>query len=146
MPMTDPVLVLYSLRECPHCEAAREFLRGRGIAFVERDVREEAGAIRDLARLTGESVVPTIALGDDVQVGWDAARVAEMLDNPLPPEEEDLLLAVIEEAIRSDSEEEEPADWPRLASVPTSAGTSVEEAEVRTGPSRAGKDCTSPAE
>ncbi len=92
----DAVVRLYARRDCAQCEAARAFLRGRGVAFVEIDVMGEAGAIAELARLTGQATVPTITLGGDVQVGWDESRVAEMVDDPLPPEEEDPLLAFIE--------------------------------------------------
>jgi glutaredoxin 3 len=101
--MTDRRLVLYSLRECVHCQDARAFLRGRGLSFEERDVREDAGAVGELTKLTGESVVPTIVYGDDVQIGWDVVRVTAMLDDPLPPEEEDRLLASIEEAARAEA-------------------------------------------
>ena len=100
--MTNAALVLFSLRECPHCQAAREYLRARGVPFVERDVREEAGAVHDLTKLTGECIVPTLSLAGDVQVGWDAVRVGAMLDDPLPPEEEDRLLAIIEETTGQD--------------------------------------------
>jgi glutaredoxin 3 len=99
--MTERPLLLYTLRECSHCDAARNFLQARGLSFTERDVREDAGAINELTKLTGESTVPTIVFGDDVQIGWDAARVAEMIDNPMPPPEEDKLLASIEEAARA---------------------------------------------
>jgi glutaredoxin len=100
LPMTDDLVVLYALRECPQCDAARAFLQVRGVSFVERDIRLEAGAIEDLTKLTGESIVPTVVVGRDVQIGWDEVRVSDMLDNPLPPEEEDHLLASIEAATR----------------------------------------------
>jgi glutaredoxin 3 len=144
--MTDSRVVLYSLRECPHCQAACEFLRARGVAFVERDVREEGDAIRDLTKLTGESIVPTVVVGGDVQVGWDAARVAEMLDHPLPPEEEDNLLAVIEEATRLDLASTALTSSTLSTTVPAPSGTAVVSAEVPVGVSRKGEDCTSPAE
>jgi glutaredoxin len=92
VPVSDRAIVLYSVRDCPQCEAARTFLRDHGFDFVDIDVRENIEALRSLATLAGQAVVPTIVCGDDVQVGWDAARVTDMLANPLPAEEEDLLL------------------------------------------------------
>lgn len=144
--MADPILVLFSLRECPHCEAAREFLRARGVAFVERDLREEPGAAGDLAKITGESIVPTIVYAGDVLIGWDAVRAAEMLDDPLPPEEEDRLLAIIEAATEPDDDWPIPADDDEFDTVPTRDGTAVESAELRTGWARQGAGRTSPAD
>jgi glutaredoxin len=144
--MADNALVLFSLRECPHCEAARAFLRARGVPFVERDVRDELGAINDLAKITGESIVPTLVYGDDVQVGWDAVRVSEMLDDPLPPEEDDDLLAVLEAATEPDADWPTPTDGEEFEPVQTSAGTPVESAEVREGRARHAPRRTSPVE
>jgi len=100
--MTDDPVILFTLRECPQCEAARAWLRGRGVPFVERDIHAESGAIEDLTKLTGASVVPTVVVGQDVQIGWDEIRVSDMITNPLPPEEEDRLLASIEAATEPD--------------------------------------------
>lgn len=88
--MTDRPVVLYATRGCPVCDAARSFLRERGVAFTDVEVREEAASLRDLVRLSGRAVVPTIVVGADVQVGWDAARVEDMLAHPLPPADDDL--------------------------------------------------------
>lgn len=111
--MAHHPVVLYAIRECPTCERARTFFRERGVAFTELDVTSDAQIVRDLTRMAGEAVVPTIVVGDDVQVGWDASRVAEMIDDPLPDEEDQL--TVIFEEIERELEEEERQKKEELA-------------------------------
>lgn len=89
--MTDQTVVLFATRGCPRCEEARAFLRDRNVSFEDVEVKGNAKAVRELIRVAGHAVVPTIMVGDDVQVGWDASRVEDMLANPLPPEEDDLI-------------------------------------------------------
>lgn len=103
--MPDAPLVLYVTAGCPLCDSARAFLRGRGAEFHEIEVKADTDELRVLVRLAGAAVVPTIVRGDDVQVGWDEARVAEMLDDPLPPEEDEL--GAIFEEIKRDLERED---------------------------------------
>lgn len=106
--MAHHPVILYATRDCPTCEVARQFLRGRGVAFTELDASSDARIVRDLVRLAGAAVVPTILIGDDAQVGWDQARVAEMLDDPLPDEEDQL--TVIFREIELQLKKEEPGE------------------------------------
>jgi glutaredoxin len=101
-----PAIILYARRDCPNCQAARAFLVGLEVPFAFRDVQEDEPALRELTGLTGKAVVPTVVVGDDVQIGWDQSRVADMVQNPLPPEEDDNLLAFL------DDEEEPPGEIP----------------------------------
>jgi glutaredoxin 3 len=73
-------IVLYSTQGCPHCAAARQFLASRGVAFGERDPFRDRAALGRMIALTGRASVPTLAVGRDVMVGFDAARWSEMLD------------------------------------------------------------------
>jgi glutaredoxin 3 len=90
--MADRAVVLYSARGCAECERARAFLRERGIEFADVEATEDARTLRELVNASGKAVVPTIVVGDDVLVGWDQARVEEMLAQPLPPPEDDIVI------------------------------------------------------
>lgn len=115
--MTRHPVILYATHDCPTCERARAFFRERDVPFTEVEVTSEARIVRDLARMAGEVVVPTIVVGDDVQVGWDAARVAEMIDDPLPDEEDPLI--VIFEEIERELEEEDRRENEKLGEPKT---------------------------
>lgn len=120
--MFDRRVVLYATGGCPRCEAARAFLQARGVEFADIEVKANPAALHELIRLVGHALVPTIVVGDDVQAGWDSARVAEMLDDPLPLGEDEVTVVFREverELDREESGEPRTADrWPRGENVP----------------------------
>jgi hypothetical protein len=73
------------------------------VVFTDIEVTEDARWLRELMRVAGHAVVPTIVVGADVQVGWDASRVEEMLTDPLPAAADDLKIVF-------GDEDEEPQD------------------------------------
>ncbi len=123
--MLDRVVTLYTTAGCHRCEEARALLRRKGIEFADVEVKGNEAAIKELMRLTGATIVPTLVVGDDVQVGWDPGRVEEMLDDPLPIGTEELtaVLEAAEVALLPLEEDEEEA----------APGSSGEQARERSG-------------
>ena len=60
------------------CEAVKEFLSQRGIAFSERDVLQDEQALEELRQL-GYLTTPVIKVGDEVVVGFNRKRLEELL-------------------------------------------------------------------
>ncbi len=60
------------------------FLSENGIAYVERDVMEDAAALRELEEL-GVMTTPVVRVGDEVVVGFDRARLSALLGVDPPP-------------------------------------------------------------
>jgi len=60
------------------------FLSENGIAYVERDVMEDAVALRELEEL-GVMTTPVVRVGDEVVVGFDRARLSALLGMDPPP-------------------------------------------------------------
>ena len=52
------MVTLYVVPGCPLCADARAWLRQHGIAYVERDVARDFGALRAMYRLTRQGLVP----------------------------------------------------------------------------------------
>jgi glutaredoxin len=71
--------VLYSSGECPGCDAARVFLRQRGIPYSERTV-EAVEDVETLRRLTGSDKVPVLTLGSARFPGFNSVEWARGLD------------------------------------------------------------------
>jgi glutaredoxin len=69
----------YSLPDCPHCKAAREFLLGSGADFIEFDVSKDRLALRSMLLMTTRDEVPTIIAGDSAVVGFDPVSWAAHL-------------------------------------------------------------------
>lgn len=71
----------YSLPDCPHCKAAREFLLGRGADFIEFDVSKDRLALRSMLLMTTRDEVPTIIAGDSAVVGFNPSSWDALLKN-----------------------------------------------------------------
>ena len=77
-----PKVVLFSTSWCPHCKAAKAYLTGKEIPFINRDVELDTDA---MALLTGKyqsQGVPVIVIGEDEQVlrGFDEGSLAKALE------------------------------------------------------------------
>ncbi len=55
------VLTLYVVPHCPLCAEAREWLRSHNVAYVERDVANDFGALRAMYKRTRQNLVPVFA-------------------------------------------------------------------------------------
>lgn len=79
---TSFVVTLYVVHDCPLCADARRELTRRGVAFVERDVADDFGALRRMYKLTKQRFVPVIELNDFALVRPTSAELDELLSQP----------------------------------------------------------------
>ncbi len=73
-------VTLYSLKTCEPCDAARTFLRTRGVPFTEKLVLtgEDGDA---MLRLTGGREAPSISIGAQVLRGFSSDNWSSYLDS-----------------------------------------------------------------
>ncbi len=76
-----PRVVLYSQPGCAPCFAARTWLLSRKVPFTYRDVQADPQAFRELMDL-GSRSTPTLLVGTEVMIGFDAARLEALLAAP----------------------------------------------------------------
>jgi glutaredoxin len=72
-------VTLYVVPGCPLCATAREWLARHCVAFVERDVQQDYGALRAMYRLTRQNLVPVFARGGRALVRPTDAQLEEFL-------------------------------------------------------------------
>ncbi len=60
------------------CDKVKEFLSQEGVAFTERNVAADETALDDLKEL-GYMTTPVTKVNGDVVVGFDTARLKEVL-------------------------------------------------------------------
>ena len=60
------------------CDRTEEFLRENGVEFAVRNVAEDDGAMAELERM-GTMTTPVTVVGDEVVVGFDRARLGQVL-------------------------------------------------------------------
>jgi glutaredoxin 3 len=75
----DTSVTIYSTPVCHFCHAAKEFFQENNIAFTEHDVAASAEKRQEMIDLTGQMGVPVIKISDDIVIGFDEAKLRELL-------------------------------------------------------------------
>ena len=58
---------------------AKEYFSARGISYVNLDVSADKAAADEIVRVSGQMGVPVIVIDGKVVVGFDKARIEELL-------------------------------------------------------------------
>ena len=77
--VSQPRVVVFSTPTCTYCGMAKRYLRERGIRFTEIDVSRDPQAAQDMIRKSGRQGVPQIDIGGTIVVGFDRARIDQLL-------------------------------------------------------------------
>lgn len=72
-------VVVYGTDTCPYCIQARDYLKGRKVAFGDFNVKDGGKGQRDYAAL-GAKVVPVILIGNRRLEGFNEKAVADALE------------------------------------------------------------------
>lgn len=72
-------VVIYSTPTCHFCHAAKAFFDEHGVAYVNHDVASDMEKRKEMIDMTGQMGVPVIRIENDVVVGFDEAKVKELL-------------------------------------------------------------------
>lgn len=75
----DKTVTIYSTPACHFCHAAKDFFTDNNVEFTDVDVAVDAEKRQEMIDMTGQMGVPVIRIGDDVVVGFDEAKVKELL-------------------------------------------------------------------
>lgn len=82
MPDTNkpqPRVVIFSTPTCGFCNAAKSYMRSKGIQFRDVDVTRDQSAARDMVRRSGQMGVPVIDIGGRIVVGFDRPKIDRLL-------------------------------------------------------------------
>ena len=72
-------VTIYSTPVCHFCQAAKEYFKENDIEYTEFDVAADQEKRQEMIEMTGQMGVPVIRIEDDVVVGFDESKVAELL-------------------------------------------------------------------
>jgi glutaredoxin 3 len=72
-------IIVYTTPTCPYCHQVKHFLSERGVKFTERDVSVDRAAATEMIQKTGQRGVPVITIDGQVVVGFDRARLEQLL-------------------------------------------------------------------
>lgn len=70
---------IYSTPTCPWCIRAKEYLNSKGINFENIDVSSDEKGLQEMIDVSGQMGVPVIVVDGEVVIGFDKARLEELL-------------------------------------------------------------------
>lgn len=77
---TQPKVVVFTTPTCTYCNQAKRYLKEHQVRFTEVDVSRDMQAANDLRNRTGQTGVPVILINNRPIVGFDRARINQMLN------------------------------------------------------------------
>jgi glutaredoxin 3 len=72
-------VTIYSTPVCHFCHAAKDFFKENNVEYTEHDVAADLEKRSEMIDMTGQMGVPVIRIGDDVIIGFDEAKLKELL-------------------------------------------------------------------
>ncbi len=75
----DKDIIIYSTPSCHFCHVAKEFFTNHQIEVTDINLAEDVAERQAMIKLTGQMGVPVIKIGNEVLVGFDEAKLKELL-------------------------------------------------------------------
>lgn len=72
-------VIIYSTNSCMYCRMAKDFFRENKVEYTEKDVYMDEEARNEMIKMTGQSGVPVIKIGDEIVIGFDKASLKQLL-------------------------------------------------------------------
>ncbi len=72
-------VTIYSTPSCHFCHAAKDYFKENNVQFEDFNVLDNMEKRQEMIDMTGQMGVPVIRIGDDVVVGFDQSKIAELL-------------------------------------------------------------------
>ncbi|MCF7815990.1 MAG: glutaredoxin family protein [Candidatus Pacebacteria bacterium] len=72
-------VTIYSTPACHFCHAAKAFFDENNVVYTDSNVAEDLEKRKEMVDLTGQMGVPVIRVDDEVIVGFDEAKLRELL-------------------------------------------------------------------
>jgi glutaredoxin-like YruB-family protein len=70
---------IYSTPTCPYCKMAKEFLKENNVQFDDLDVSSNQSAAQEMISKSGQMGVPVLDIKGQTVVGFDKARIKQLL-------------------------------------------------------------------
>ncbi|MDP3900055.1 MAG: glutaredoxin domain-containing protein [bacterium] len=72
-------VIIYTTPTCTYCNAAKGYFKQNNIAYTEKDVTVDQIAQQDMISKSGQMGVPVIDIDGNIVVGFDQAKLKELL-------------------------------------------------------------------
>jgi glutaredoxin 3 len=72
---TTNQVVIYSADWCAFCHATKQYLNGKGITFIEKNVEQDPAFAKEAVTKSGQMGIPVLDINGQVIVGFDRPRI-----------------------------------------------------------------------
>ncbi len=72
-------VTIYSTPSCHFCHMAKEFFNENGVVYEDINVAADAERRAEMVDMTGQMGVPVIRIEDDVVIGFNKPKIAQLL-------------------------------------------------------------------
>jgi glutaredoxin 3 len=72
-------ITIYSTPTCVYCNMAKSFFKANGMEYTEFNVATDLAKRKEMIDKTGQMGVPVIDIDGQVVVGFDEAKIKEMV-------------------------------------------------------------------
>ncbi|MFA5132435.1 MAG: glutaredoxin family protein [Candidatus Paceibacterota bacterium] len=70
---------IYSTASCHFCHMAKDWMAAKNIPFKDYNVGEDLVKRKEMVEMTGQLGVPVIKIGDEVMIGFNQEKMAQLL-------------------------------------------------------------------
>lgn len=70
---------VFSTPTCPYCYMAKDYLKAKNISFEDIDVSRDRNQAMAMVQKSGQMGVPQLWIDDEVVVGFNTARIDQLL-------------------------------------------------------------------
>lgn len=72
-------VAIYTTPTCHYCKMAKAFFQEKGVEYKEYDVLADMAKREEMVTKSGQMGVPVIAIDDQLVVGFDQAKLSQLL-------------------------------------------------------------------
>lgn len=76
---TEAKVDIYSTNSCHFCHMAKEWLTEKNIPYNDFNVGMDQAKRKEMVEITGQLGVPVIKIGNDVMIGFNPEKMAQLL-------------------------------------------------------------------
>ena len=77
--MPQSKVIVFTQQDCRPCTWVKNFLAQRGVVFEERSIDAGLSVVRELTQKYNSQSTPTVVIGDEVLIGYNPERLAQLL-------------------------------------------------------------------
>lgn len=76
----QPIIKIYSTPTCPYCVNLKQYLTEKGFQYEDINVAEDKKAAQEMIDKTNQMGVPVAEIGDQIVIGFDKAKIDQLLN------------------------------------------------------------------